>query len=396
MPSVKDHGKEAQARTAWLPYGRHSIDDDDVAAVVATLKSDWITQGAKIAEFEDAVAKICGAGHGVAFSSGTAALHAACVAAGVGPGDEVITTPLTFAATATAAIYCGAIPRFADIRPDTLNIDPVSIETQITDRTRVILPVDFAGHPADLDRIRVLARKYHLRVVEDAAHALGARFQDQPVGAISDMTVFSFHPVKHITTGEGGMVLTSDGTLADRLRRFRHHGIVQPNEGRPWRYEIVQLGHNYRITDIQCALGVSQLRKLSKRIGRRRELADRYRQALANVEEISLPSTSDTVEHAWHIFVVLLNLEMLTVDRDAILQGLRSKNIGATLHYPLVHFHPFFRTQFGYGEGLCPIAERVAPRLMTLPLFSAMADADVDNVIGVLQRVLLDGRRLAR
>lgn len=375
-------------RLTWLPYGHHEIDDEDVAAVVETLRGKWLTQGAKVGEFEEAVAHSCGAAYGVAFSSGTAALHAACVAAGVGPGDVAITTPLTFAATANVAVYCGAIPRFADIQPDTLNIDPARIEEQLTERTRVIVPVDFAGQPADLDWILSLARKHHVMVVEDATHALGARLRGRPVGAIADMTVFSFHPVKHITTGEGGMVVTNDATLADRLRTFRHHGIVQPDRRRPWCYDIVQLGHNYRITDVQCALGLSQLRKLAGRIERRQQLAQRYRRTLAHADGVSLPAVRKDVEHAWHIFVVLLALEKLTVDRDTIIERLRSENIGATLHYPLVHLHAFFRKHFGYGEGLCPVAERTAPRLMTLPLFSTMTDQDVDDVVRALKKLL--------
>ena len=375
-------------RRSWLPYGRHEVDDEDVAAVVEALRSPWITQGARVAEFEQAVARMCDAAHAVAFSNGTAALHAACAAASLGPGLEAITTPLTFAATANAALYCGAKVSFADIRPDTLNIDPESVERRITERTRAILPVDFAGQPADMDRLVALARRHHLVLIEDAAHALGARWRGRPIGSLADMTVFSFHPVKHITTGEGGMVMTNDAGLAERLRTFRHHGIVHPDPERPWCYEIAELGHNYRITDIQCALGLAQLRKLSAWQARRRALAARYRKVLADVDGVSLPDIAEGAEHAWHIFVVLLDPRPGGPDRDAVIAALRATNIGATLHYPLVHLHPYFRKHFGFGPGLCPAAEAVGPRLLTLPLFPAMTEADVDDIVGQLRAVL--------
>jgi UDP-4-amino-4,6-dideoxy-N-acetyl-beta-L-altrosamine transaminase len=375
-------------RDQWLPYGHHRIEEDDVAAVLEVLHSDWITQGPKVELFERAVADSCDAKYGVAFASGTAALHAACRVAQLGPGDQAITTPLTFVATANAIVYCGAEPRFADIEENSFNIDPAEIQKQITPKTKVLLPVDFAGHPVELERIVEIAHEHGLKVIEDASHALGAKYRGRPIGSIADMTVFSFHPVKQITTGEGGIVLTGDREFSKRLKTFRHHGIECPDPEHPWNYEIRELGHNYRISDLQCALGLSQLRRLNERIVRKREIALRYQDGLASIEEVSLPVTASHVEHAWHIFVVLLNLEKLAADRDTILKALRSENIGATWHYPLVHLLPFYREKFGYGEGLCPVAERHSNRMITLPLFSAMSDDDAEDVIEATLKVL--------
>lgn len=374
-------------RERWLPYGHHAIEEQDVAAVIEVLQGDWITQGPKVEEFERSVSDYCGAKYGVALSSGTAALHAACAVAGLGPGDEVITTPLTFAATANAAVYCSAKPVFADIRTDTLNIDPAAVERLITPKTKAIIPVDFAGRPADLDEVLSLADKHNLVVIEDACHALGAHYSGRRVGSISHMTAFSFHPVKHITTGEGGMVLTSDPDFARRLRTLRHHGIDYDSK-RPWQYKIVELGYNYRLSDIHCALGLSQLRRLNEGLKRRREIAAQYQQAFSRLDEVSFPVTPSNVEHAWHLFVVLLNLNKLSVDRDTILQALRAENIGATLHYPLVHLQPFYQEHFGYSVGLCPVAEALSWRMVTLPLFPEMSDADVGDVIEAVSKVV--------
>jgi len=375
-------------RDTWLPYGHHTISEDDIAAVVEVLRSDWITQGPKVEEFECTLADYCGAKYGVAFSSGTAALHAACAAAGLGPGYEAITTPLTFVATANAVVYCGAKPVFADIREDTLNIDPEKIQRQITSRTKALITVDFAGHPVDLDPVLFLARKHHLTVIEDACHALGAEYKGRRLGGISHMTVFSFHPVKHVATGEGGMVLTNDRASAERLRRLRHHGINNFESEKPWRYNIAELGYNYRLSDIHSALGISQLRRLDAQLARRNCIAKRYQKAFSEITALSLPAVDPDVTHAWHLFVVLLNLDKLAMDRDGILQALRAENIGATLHYPLVYFHPFYRKQFGYGEGLCSVAETVSAKMFTLPLFPGMADDDVKDVIEAVSKVV--------
>ncbi len=280
----------APIRNTLLPYGHQSIDDADIASVVEVLKGDWITQGARVDEFERKVAEYCGARYAVAVSSGTAALHAACAVAGIAEGDEAITTPITFAATANAVVYCGGKPVFADIREDTLNIDPDEIRKRLSPRTKAILPVDFAGHPADLDEIKAIAEEKGLIIIEDACHALGAEYKGVKIGSLADMTVFSFHPVKHITTGEGGMILTDNHEFYEKLRIYRHHGIVRTNPDKgSWYYEIDNPGHNFRITDFQCALGISQLQKLDGFIERRREIAARYNRAFTGMEEVITP-----------------------------------------------------------------------------------------------------------
>ena len=375
-------------RPSPLPYGRHSIDEDDIAAVVRVLRSGWLTTGPRVAEFETAVAEYVGARYAVAFSSGTAALHAAAFAADLGPGDEAITTPLTFAATASCIAFQGAKPVFADVSPESLNIDPQDVARRITSRTKAILPVDFAGCPVELDAIMDLADRHGLTVIEDACHALSAQYKGRNLGTISHMSVFSFHPVKHITSGEGGMVLTNDETLAERMKTFRHHGMVYPDREHPWNYEIREIGYNYRVTDMQCALGLSQLHKLEGFLQRREALARRYQDHLADSPFVSLPVAPDYVRHAWHLFVALLNIETLSADRDTVMGALRGENIGVQLHYPLVHLHPYYRRTWGYSEGTCPVAESLFHRLITLPLFPAMSDDDQEDVLRALDKVL--------
>ena len=281
-------------RSELLPYGHQWIDDADITSVIDVLRSDWITQGKKVDEFEASVAAYCGAKYAVAVSSGTAALHAACAVAGISGGDEAITTPMTFAATANAVVYCGGRPVFADIREDTLNIDPAEIKKRLSPKTKAILPVDFAGHPADLDEIMAIANERDLVVIEDACHALGAEYKGKKIGGLADMTVFSFHPVKHITTGEGGMVLTDDKRFYEKLKIFRHHGIVKKGANKSaWYYEIDRPGYNFRITDFQCALGISQLDKLGSFIERRREIATRYNRAFSEMPELVIPAEKE-------------------------------------------------------------------------------------------------------
>lgn len=383
-------------RASMLPYGRQWIEEDDVGAVLAALKSDWITTGPLIAEFEEAVAARVGARHAVAVSSGTAALHAAMFSAGIKPGDEVIAPPLTFAATTNAILYQGGTLVFADVRPDTLTLDPADVERKITPRTRALVPMDFAGHPCDLDRLLELARAHNLVVIEDAAHALGAEYRGRPIGAIANLTTWSFHPVKHVTTGEGGMVTTDDRRLAERCARFRNHGMSSGAMDRfrrgEWYYEMVDLGFNYRLTDIQCALGLSQLKKLNRFLARREAIAARYRAALADVPGLTLPTLEPHVRHGWHIFPVLLDLERLAADRSAIFSALRAEGIGVNVHYIPVYWHPYY-SRLGYPRGLCPQTEHAYERLLTLPIFPAMADTDVDDVVEALYRVLRHFRR---
>lgn len=378
-------------RDRLLPYGRQTIDDADVAAVVATLRSDWLTTGPAVAEFERRFAEVVGARHAVAVSSGTAALHAAAFAAGIGPGDEAVTTPLTFVATSNAVLYQGGRPVFADIDAGRLTIDPASIERALTPRTKAILPVHYAGQPCDLDAIHALARARGLRVIEDAAHALGAEYRGLRIGALSDLTVFSLHPVKHVTSGEGGVVTTNDAELADRVRRFRNHGLASDaaarNASGAVYSEMVDLGFNYRITDIQCALATAQLGKLAASLARREAIAQRYRSALAEQHGVTLPSMAGDVRHAWHIFPIVLDLDRLSADRQAIFAALRAENIGVTVHYVPAYWHPYY-ARLGYRRGLCPVAEDLAARVLTLPMFPAMSDADVDDVVTALAKVL--------
>ncbi|MGA9503576.1 MAG: DegT/DnrJ/EryC1/StrS family aminotransferase, partial [Terriglobales bacterium] len=296
LEALAIHGG-APVRSTLLPYGRQSLDDDDIQAVVNVLQSDWLTTGPKVVEFEERFAARVGARHGVSFSSGTAALHGAAFAAGLGPGDEGITTPLTFCATANCILYQGAMPVFADVSADTLNLDPQEVSRKISARTKAIFAVDFAGHPAALDELGELAKGRGAFLIEDACHALGAEFQGKRVGGIADMTVFSFHPVKHLTTGEGGMVATNDARLAETLRRFRNHGISsearQRQEAGQWFYEMVLLGFNYRLTDIACALGLSQLEKLPANLARRREIAAQYTEAFRDLNAIVVPAVRE-------------------------------------------------------------------------------------------------------
>ncbi|MCX6654501.1 MAG: UDP-4-amino-4,6-dideoxy-N-acetyl-beta-L-altrosamine transaminase, partial [Candidatus Bathyarchaeota archaeon] len=328
-------------RSSLLPYGHQWIDDEDIASVVKVLKSDWITQGPKVDEFENKVAEYCGAKYAVAVSSGTAALHAACSVAGISRGDEAITTPITFAATANAVVYCGGKPVFADIREDTLNIDTKEIRKKLSPKTKAILPVDFAGHPADLDEINAMAKERGLTVIEDACHALGAEYKGKKLGSLSDMTIFSFHPVKHITTGEGGMVLTDSEEFYKRLKAFRHHGIVKGDLDKgAWYYEIPTPGHNLRLTDFQCALGISQMKKLERFVERRREIAARYNKAFAEMKEIIAPVEAVESKAVYHIYVIQLRTELLKAGRKAIFEALRAENIGVNVHYMPLHLHP--------------------------------------------------------
>lgn len=379
-------------RDTLLPYGRHYIDEDDVQAVLRVLRSEWITQGPKVPEFEEAVASWVGARHAVCFSSGTAALHAAAFAAGLGPGDEAVTTPLTFCATANCVLYRGARPVFADVRADTLNIDPEEVARRITPRTRAILPVDYAGHPADLEAILSLAERHGLVVIEDACHALGAEYREERVGHLSDMTVFSFHAVKHLTTAEGGMITTESAEFARKARLFRNHGIDQEarerqKEGR-WFYEMVALGYNYRLSDIGCALGLSQLAKQERNLARRREIAERYTQAFQALPGVTPPSVLPGVEHAWHLYPLRFDAGRLNVTRDKVFRALRAENIGVNVHYIPVHQHPYYRDRFGYRGGEYPVAEAAYRELITLPLFPEMLNSDVEDVIQATSKVV--------
>lgn len=381
----------------YLPYSTQWIEEDDIDAVVDVLRGTYLTTGPTIDAFERAFAEYVGAPYAVAFSSGTAALHAAMLAAGIGPGDEVITTPMTFAATSNAVLYAGGEPVFADIRPDTYNIDVADVERKITSRTKALLPVDYTGQPADLGPLRELADQYRLLLIEDAAHALGATYRGRRVGSIADMTIFSFHPVKHITTGEGGMVTTHREDLAERLRLIRSHGIVRDptkwskNEG-PWYYEMHDLGYNYRMTDIQAALGLSQLKKLDRFIALRKKYAAMYNAAFADNDALIVPYQSPDGSSSWHLYVLRLRLEALSITRREIFEALIRENIGVHVHYIPVYWHPYY-AGLGYRRGLCPEAERHYEAIITLPLYPKMTERDVIDVIDAIDRIVRRGKR---
>ena len=376
-------------RDTLLPYGRQALAETDVAAVVAVLRSDWLTTGPKVAEFEEAVASFVGTRHAVSFSSGTAALHAATFAAGLEPGDEAITTPLTFCATANAVLYQGATPVFADVRSDTLTIDPAEVERRMTPRTKALLPVDYAGHPANLDALVALADRHGLIVIEDAAHALGAVYRGRRIGGVSHMSAFSFHPVKHLTTGEGGMVTTDDPGLARRLRLFRNHGIDRDAGERQaegtWVYEMTALGYNYRLTDIACALGLAQLPRLDANLSRRRAIATGYADALSGAPNLALPQADDDVAHAWHLYPVRV---LPPVNRGEVFRALRAEGIGVNVHYVPVHLHRYYRDRFGYRGGEYPRAEAAYQELISLPMFHGMTDSEAEDVTLAVKKVM--------
>ncbi len=374
-----------------IPYGRQIIDAADRAAVDKVLRSDWLTQGPNIPAFEAAVARVCGARHAVACANGTAALHLACLAAGLKPGDEAVVPPITFAATANAVTYCGARAVFADVKADTLTLDPAALQAALTPRTKAVLPVHFAGLPADMAEIGKIARARRLIVIEDAAHALGATYGGRPVGACeySDMAILSFHPVKHIATGEGGMVLTNDDDLANRLRLFRSHGITRDpallenkDEG-GWYYEMQELGFNYRIPDILCALGLSQLKKLPKFLARRRALAKAYRKAFASVPGVTLQALPAGREHAWHLFTI----QVPAAKRRALYDFLHARGILANVHYIPVHTLPYYR-RAGWKDASFPHAETFYAGSLSLPMHAGLTDADQRRVVAAVREGL--------
>ncbi len=379
-------------RQEFLPYARQSVDESDIAAVVEVLCSPFLTTGPKIQEFEQKFADYVGAKYAVAVATGTAALHAAVFAAGINPRDEVITTPMTFAASANCVLYQGGRVVFADIDPQTYNIDPEDIARKITERTKAIIPVDYTGQPARLDVIKKIAAEFNLPVIEDAAHALGAAYQGQKVGSISDLTTFSFHPVKHITTGEGGMVTTNDPGLYERLLLFRNHGITRDkrllmeNHGL-WYYEQQALGYNYRITDCQAALGISQLAKSEMFLAVRRRYAGIYTEAFKDLPGVIVPWQAEDVRSSWHLYVLQLELEKLKTGRKEIFEAMLAENIGVNVHYIPVYLHPYYQS-LGYRPGLCPEAEKLYERMLTLPLFPGMTEGDVEDVIKALSKVV--------
>ncbi len=369
-----------------IPYGRQTIEDDDVAAVLEALRSDFLTQGPRVAAFEEQLAELAGAPYAVAFSSGTAALHAACFAAGVGPGDEVVTSALTFAASANCAAYVGATPVFADIDPATWNVSPETVAAVAGERTRAVIPVSFAGLPAPVAAVRAAVGQ-DVVVIEDAAHAIGGRRDGRPVGADADMTVFSFHPVKTVTTGEGGAITLSDPALHQTLLDFRSHGMTKdparlerPDEG-GWYMEQHSLGFNYRITDLQCALGSSQLAKTERFVAARNAIADRYRAELDGVVGLPPSAPADSL-HAHHLFVISVE------NRRAVYDALRERGVLAQIHYLPVYLHPWYRETYGYGAGLCPEAEAYYAGCLSLPCFPGLTADEQATVIAAVREVV--------
>ena len=368
-----------------IPYGKQTIEQDDIQAVVDVLKSDFLTTGPKIAEFEQTVADYVGAKYAVAISNGTSALHAACFAAGIEPGDEVITTPLTFAASANCVLYCGGTPVFADVDPKTYNIDPEDIQRKITDRTKAIIAVHLAGQPCDMDAIHSIAREHGLIVIEDGAHALGSVYKGKKVGSMSDMTTFSFHPVKPITTGEGGMIVTDNEDFYKKMILFRSHGITRDdsmmtrNDG-PWFYQQFNLGYNYRITDIQCALGCSQMKKLDRFLARRKEIVARYNEAFADCDNIITPYQLSDTESGWHLYIV----QVKKCDRRQVFENMREKGIGVNVHYIPVYMHPYYQ-EHGYENVHCANAEEIYSHIIILPLYPGLTSEQQDYVIDTLK-----------
>ena len=376
-----------------IPYSRQSIDEDDIQAVVEVLRSDWLTTGPMVEKFEQAVAEFVGAKHAVAVSSGTAALHCAMYAAGIGPGDEVILPPMTFVATANAVVYQGGTPVFADVDADTLLVNAAEVEAKITPKTKAIVAVDYAGQPCDYDALRAIADRHHLKLIADSCHSLGAEYKGRKVGTLADLTVFSFHPVKPITTGEGGMVVTDNSDYAEKMRRFRNHGIATDHHQRAkegiWYYEMTDLGYNYRLTDFQCALGLRQLQKLPGWISRRREIAEKYDRAFAKIKALRSLTTFQDRKHAFHLYVIVLNLDMLGTDRTAIFRSLRKDGIGVNIHYIPVHLQPFYQHHFGTDRGLCPAVESLHRQILSLPIYPALSESDLQTVVMTVNRVTL-------
>lgn len=379
-----------------IPYGHQYIDVDDIDEVIKVLKSDWITQGPMIERFEEALCQRVGAKYAVVVANGTAALHLACLAAGIKEKDEVITSAMSFVASANCILYCGGKPVFADINSDTANIDPAYIEKAVTNKTKAILPVHFTGLPCDISSIASIAKKNNLKIIEDASHALGAEYfvdgQRQKVGSSkhSDMTIFSFHPVKNITTAEGGAITTNDKELYEKLCALRAHGIYRSQSMReqygPWYYEMRELGFNYKLTDIQCALGISQLKKLDQFLARRTEIVQMYQEAFGeDTDRIKCPFQSDHLKSAHHLFILRLNFSKLKMDKQKFFENLKDKGIHCQVHYIPIYWHPYYQ-QLGYVKGSCPVSEAFYEEAVSIPLFPSMSNEDVQYVIDTISQ----------
>lgn len=380
-------------RDQLLPYGRQTIDEDDLRAVADTLNSDWLTTGPEVERFEKAIADFVGTKYAVAYSNGTAALHGAYYACGIESGDEIITSGMTFAATGNAALYLGAHPVFADIEPDTGNIDPESVKEKLSSKTKAVVGIDYFGHPCEADILRELAHSNGARFIVDAAHSLGATYKGRAAGSLADMSTFSFHPVKSITTGEGGMVVTDDSDLFEKLSVFRTHGIVRAQEKLErkdvgaWYHEMQELGYNYRITDFQCALGTTQLEKLPGFVERRRQIAKTYRQKLSTLKYIEPVIEREYCQSAYHLFPVLVKKEPRSHFRKMVFEALRAENIGVQVHYIPVYQHPYYQHKVNKEPVNCKRTDAFYDGEISLPIFPAMTDSDVDDVVTALQKI---------
>ena len=381
-------------RGGKIYYGRQWIGEDDIRAVEEVLRSDYITCGPKVDEFEQELARYTGAKYAVAVSNGTAALHCACLAAGIGPGDEVITTPLTFAASANCALYCGARPVFADVDPHTYNIDPASVRAHITDKTKAIVAVDFTGQAVRHEELRAICDEFGLVFIEDAAHAIATKYKGQQVGSLADLTCFSFHPVKAITGGEGGAVTTNDEALYRKLVLAHTHGITHdeslmqdaPHEG-PWCYEQISLGYNYRMTDFQAALLVSQLHKVEHFAARRKQIVSAYNKAFADMPELILQQEIPESDTCRHLYIIRLALDKLTCTRRQFFDAMSAENVQCQVHYVPVYWFPYYQA-LGYEKGLCPVAEEIYQGIMSIPLYPKMTDQDVEDTIHAVKKVV--------
>lgn len=385
-------------RETKLFYGHQYVDEADVKAVSEVLVSDYLTCGPKIEELERKLCEITGAKYAVAVSNGTAALHIACLAAGIGAGDEVITTPITFAASANCALYCGAKPVFADINPNTYNISPAAVKDRITDATKAVVAVDFTGQAVELDELLEICQEKGITLIEDGAHSIGTKYKGKPVGSIADMTTFSFHPVKTVTGGEGGAVLTNRRDLYEKLMLFRTHGItrntalMEHESDGPWYYEMVDLGYNYRMTDIQAALLLSQLDKLPLFQKRRREIVKKYDEAFSQMPELFVQQEIPESDTTRHLYILRIVPEKLNIDRAGFFAALGAENICCNVHYIPVYYMPYYE-RLGYKRGLCPEAEKLYSEEMSLPLYYSLTDKDVDDVIAAVKKVVEAYRR---
>lgn len=379
-------------RATKISYGHQYIDEDDIQAVVDVLRSDYLTCGPKITELEEKLCEVTGAKYAVVCSNGTAALHIACMAAGVGTGDEVITTPITFAASANCALYCGARPVFADINPETYNISPASVEKCVTDKSKAVVAVDFTGQSVELDELLKICQGHKMVLIEDGAHVIGTKYKGRANGSIADMTTFSFHPVKTITGGEGGAVLTNSEEYYQKLLLYRSHGItrdenlLEHESDGAWYYEQIDLGYNYRMTDMQAALIISQLDKLEMFSKRRKEIVARYDEAFSKVEGIVVQKEIPDSDTTRHLYILRIEPEKFGVDRRRFFEALGAENVCCNVHYIPTYYFPYYE-KLGYRKGICPNAEKLYEEIITLPLYYAMTDEDVESVIEAVSKI---------